>query len=49
MKRAFVTGGSGFLGGALLEALRDRGVAYMQKPINFDRLLVMLAEGQHFH
>ena len=27
MKRAFVTGGSGFLGGALLQALHERGIA----------------------
>jgi nucleoside-diphosphate-sugar epimerase len=26
MKRAFVTGGSGFLGGALIQALRERGI-----------------------
>jgi nucleoside-diphosphate-sugar epimerase len=27
MKRAFVTGGSGFLGGALIQTLRERGIA----------------------
>ena len=36
-------------GERLLDSLRDRRVAYMQKPINFDRLLSMLAEGQHAH
>lgn len=33
-------------GERLRESLRNRGVAYMQKPINFDRLLTLLAEGQ---
>ena len=33
-------------GERLVDSLRNRGVAYMQKPINFDHLLTMLAEGQ---
>jgi two-component system response regulator FlrC len=36
-------------GERLLESLQNRRVAYMQKPINFDRLLMMLAEGQRLH
>jgi two-component system C4-dicarboxylate transport response regulator DctD len=37
-------------GGETLRAhLRDRGVGYLQKPVNFDRLLVMLAERQRPH
>jgi CheY-like chemotaxis protein len=36
-------------GERLVDSLRRRGVAYMQKPINFDRLLTMLAEGQRPH
>jgi CheY-like chemotaxis protein len=36
-------------GERLRESLRSRRVAYMQKPINFDRLLTMLAEGQRLH
>jgi CheY-like chemotaxis protein len=36
-------------GERLRESLRNRRVAYMQKPINFDRLLTILAEGQGSH
>jgi CheY-like chemotaxis protein len=37
-------------GGDRLQAfLHDHGVAYLQKPINFDRLLTILAEGQRPH
>ncbi len=31
------------------DILRDRGVAYMQKPIDFDRLLVLMNERQPLH
>jgi len=36
-------------GDRLQDVLRNRRVAYMQKPINFDRLLTILAEGEHSH
>ena len=36
-------------GDALAAALRDRGVAYLRKPLDFDRLLSLLSERQLRH
>jgi CheY-like chemotaxis protein len=36
-------------GESLLQQLHRRGVAYLQKPVNFDRLLTMIAERQRPH
>jgi CheY-like chemotaxis protein len=36
-------------GDTLLDQLRNRGVAYMQKPVNVDRLLAMIAKRQRPH